>query len=96
MLRKNNGIIDLVRLGKRFEQVELFIHSQDANDVKRKTFHKQGFIQKRCHTQIFTPELCHAFVQLSFHMSITKKWWNLLVPVTALAHQVTSEKIDRC
>ena len=46
MLRKNNGIIDLVRLGKRFEQVELFIHSQDANDVKRKTFHKQGFIQK--------------------------------------------------
>ena len=45
----NSGNLDLVRLGKKFEQLELSIQSQETSDVKRKTFHKQGVIQKTPH-----------------------------------------------
>ena len=70
MLRKNNGHLDLVRLGKRFKQLELFIHSQETNDVKGKTFHKQGFIQMRRHLEIFTPFTSH-FVTFLFNRTST-------------------------
>lgn len=68
----NSGNLDLVRLGKKFEQLELSIQSQETSDVKRKTFHKQGVIQKTPHSQngIFYPSTSH-FLTFLFNQICT-------------------------